>query len=66
MEKIKIDCGWANGWKATQEAFFESVKTILENDEKTVKTGRSIGSCCAETTWDNGDISLTWKVDSSD
>ena len=66
MEKITIDAGWLNGHDAEQSKVFNSLYEILSADPKTEKTGQSLGSCASQTTWDNGKIRLTWRVDSSD
>lgn len=66
MEKVVIDAGWANGWSNEQTEFCNKIIDLLSKDPNTVKTGRSLGNCASETTWDNGKFRITWKVDSSD
>lgn len=66
MGKIVIKAGTANGWTKKQAEFVNQVEWTLKNDPNTKVTGRSLGNCWGERTLDNGEISLTYDVDSSD
>lgn len=66
MEKIVIKAGTANGWTKQQRDFVNKVEWALKEDPNTKVTGRTLGNCWNERTLDNGEISLTYDVDSSD